>query len=691
VTAEEPDVTAKDSGITAGRDVRIETTGDVVGRDKITYVVRPAVDETRVQAADLPARNPVFTGRGRLLESINTGLCEGAAQALCGLGGAGKTQLAIEYAHRYRDGYGLVWWIPAERAVTIRSSLARLAERLGLDANLTQEKAVAWALDALGRRTDWLLVFDNAERPADIEPYRPTGGHVIITSRSGAWRRLATVREIEVFTRAEALEFVRTRTGTTAGADALCAVLGDLPLALEQVASYVEQSGMDLDGYLRLFRRRHEDVLARGDVVGYQGTVDTVWELGFARVEDVSPAGADLLRLCAFLAPDDIPVDLLLEHRDVLPEALARSASDELDLRDAIAAVRGTALLKLDGDGARIHRLVQLLVRKRLSDQDRREYASAATALVAAAFPGDVDHDVHWTVCERLLPHALSALDHAADPALLRGIAYYLWVRGDLTNARRLLERALAADEDQLGSTSSGLLPSLGLLGGVLLAQRDFAAALTIQNRALTIATTTDDEAAIADHLGELGNIHHQLRNLATGKEHLERSLEIRLRVLYDGHPRIAWCYNGLAEIARDEGDLSQARALHEKALEIAEQLSGSERILIAWTLNNLGEVHRRHGDLERATAAYRRAIGLAAELRGSESPDVASAAYGLARTLHAAGDPEAARTNFEQALRIRQSTLPETHPDVAEVRAALEESWPAENPAQSPIRPTPP
>jgi hypothetical protein len=225
--------------------------------------------------SNLPPRNPSFTGRQELLDQLTRNLQAGAVtavigqppggsnspaaagvQALAGMGGVGKSQLALEYAHRHAADYHVRWWIPSEEPLAISTALAALARQLGLGEQADQEETVAKVLAELGRRDRWLLIFDNAVHPKDLIGYQPSGegGDVLVTTRTRWWGGVATRLEVGVFDRREAAGFLQRRTGSSeqAIAEALAEELGALPLALEQAAAFMEQTGLGLGEYLEV-------------------------------------------------------------------------------------------------------------------------------------------------------------------------------------------------------------------------------------------------------------------------------------------------------------------------------------------------------------------------------------------------------------------------------------------------------
>src|SRR3954465_276467 len=313
-----------------------------------------------------------------------------AVQALYGLGGVGKTQLALEHAHRFAADYQLVWWIDAEQPVLIPEQLGALAARLDMAPGATVADTVDRLLAELRGRDRWLLIFDNAERPNDIAAYRPGGaGHLLITSRFPGWGALGGRLEVDVLTRAETIALLRARipTLTEELADKLAAELGDLPLAAAQAAGYLEQTDLPPADYLRRFRTRRATLLARGEVVGYAGRLDTAWALSLGRLRGEDPAAVQLLELAAFLAPEPIPLSLFGDHAELLDEPLRGTAADSDALADTLGALVGYSLARRHPDGFQVHRLVQAVIRQQLPPDRQHATAEKVPGLMAPPPP----------------------------------------------------------------------------------------------------------------------------------------------------------------------------------------------------------------------------------------------------------------------------------------------------------------
>ncbi len=466
--------------------------------------------------------NPNFTGRSELLAELDrtltdTPICGLTRIAIYGLGGVGKTQLAVEYAYRHRVDYDVIWWVRAEEVDTLAPDFTALATKLDLPEK--DERALPVITEAVQRwlaQTDrWLLVFDNARDPKVLRDFLPQSqsGHIIITSSNVNWGSMAKKLEVKVLSRDESMKFLlnRTKQQDTAAAQALASELGDLPLALEQAGAYIEATGRPLADYLHLFRQHQREMLQRGQPsTDYPATVATTWELSF---QQMLPLAAELMNLCAFLAPEAIPQWLL---RDAV--------KDELTFDEAIAALRQYSLIDVDATARTftIHRLVQAVTRDRMTPANLKIYADAAVKAVEVAFPDASSEAGDWSVYLELLPHALAVVDRRErlDSSLpeterlvyqfyervleiemeafgpynttsLDKLAELYCRRGRFADAEKLCRHALEAQEEKLGADCPSLVEIIIILTRILIltdqdneARKLFERAQTVQANA---------------------------------------------------------------------------------------------------------------------------------------------------------------------------------------------------------------
>jgi len=483
---------------------------------------RPAFPGALPALWNVPAPNPLFTGREDLLARLESALRAGQnaalsqPQAISGLGGIGKTQIAIEYAYRHRQDYEAVFWVVARSQDTFIVGFSEIARLLDLpQQNEKEQSIIVQAVQRWLREHDrWLLILDNADDLSlarDFLPSAAPGGHILLTTRAQAMGRLAQKIEVEEMDEEQGALFLLRRADILAPdapleqasgqqqveARALVRELGGLPLALDQAGAYIEETGCGLADYRQLYQKHRRELHRRrgGKVDDHPEPVATTWALSFAKVEEKNRAAADLLRLLAFLAPDAIPEEILTAGSGKLGPPLGPALADDLARNDAIAALLDYSLVRRDSAShvLSLHRLVQAVLKDEMDQPIYQRWAERAVRVVDAAFPG-VEF-TNWPRCERLLPHALACAELIEQERmtlleaarLLNQAGYYLVERGRYAEAEALHRRALEIYEQQLGAGHPDTARSLNNLANLYSEQGRYEQAEALYRRALEI------------------------------------------------------------------------------------------------------------------------------------------------------------------------------------------------------------
>lgn len=700
------------------------------------------------------ARNPHFTGRDDLLQQLGqvfeaqkpgqpmsihqADLTQ--TQAITGLGGIGKTQIAIEYAYRARvqGRYHHTLWISAGSAEAILTSFVELA-RLLMPTLVEPEKTNQNTIVAVLLRwleqcaSPWLLIFDNVDDLSLIQSYLPRwgNGRILLTTRVHAVSAVASSFEVESMGVMEATHFLLRRAHRFSAnspeeldeAILLVNALAHFPLAIDQAGAYIEETGCTLLTYLQLYQRHRHVLLARrgGQATGYPESVITTWSLSFAQVERTNPAAAELLQLCAFLAPDHIPEELLTECAPYWPLALREAVTNLLSFNQMLETLLAFSLVKRLSEDRMLslHRLVQVVQMERMEAEAHQTWAQRIVCAMDALFPQNMQDEASWPQCLRYLEQveacdvliqrhqlklseAADLLDRAgtyvrehlwyaqAEPLYRRALALreqYLGPEhpqtapilhnlamlqrdtGNVVEAEQFYQRALTIREQHLGPEHLQTANALSYLANLYLAQRRYKEAEPLYRRALTICEHHFGPAHLDsdDYLRTLANFSVTQGWYGEAEPLYQRILARRLRCFGPLHYRVASLLNHLAALYLFQGRYAEAETLYERVLTIREQQFGPTHPHTATSLYHLAVLQRDKGNVVEAESLYQRALVIRAQHLSPEHPSLADCLGGLATLYQKQGKMAQAEALAWRALRIHEWHLGPLHPSIAD------------------------
>jgi hypothetical protein len=686
--------------VIVGRDQNIATASGVAAGQMRDSVVAgqggTAIGTLTYQPRDieglpvsLPPRPVLLAGREELLAKLDAHLLPQVSasprvMALYGLGGIGKTSVAVEYAHRRLATVGLAWFMSAQDPTLLTAEFARLAAQLGVRELADMRDPVASVHAVLARyETQWLLVFDNTPNYAAIRNFLPPAGkgRVLLTSQSALWPSGQAI-EVTSLDVATATEFLITRTGIadTRNSAALALELGGLPLALEQAASYVQATASSLADYLTFFQERRPELLGRGEPADYAGTVATTWSLAFAKLNQTAPEAADLLRFLASLAPEPVPLDLLrpseglktqlfLEDSSLLKPLLAGS----LTVHDAVAALRRYSLVTQAGPGlVLVHRLVQAVTLDHMPDEEVAQWRQAAAVLIEAAIPPDIMLPTAWSTCAALLPHVQEVLaDHSRGIAKM---AAYLGWSGSYAAARDLLAKVVDARTKMLGVEHPLTLKArhsmaywTGMAGDAAGARDQLAALLLLQERVLG-----SEHPETLTARGNLAGWSGQAGDPVAARDLYFALVPLRQRVLGPEHPDTWTARQGLAHWTGMAGDPGSARDQLAALVPLRERVLGPEHPATLAARGNLAGWTGKAGDAESARDLNAALLPLRERVLGPEHPATLTTRAFLARWTGEAGDTASACDQYAKLLPIQERILGNDHPETIMTRSIL-------------------
>ncbi|KAI9794605.1 MAG: hypothetical protein M1816_004492 [Peltula sp. TS41687] len=654
--------------------------------------------------------NERFYGREVVLKRVHElldpheGDFSGRSLTLHGMGGVGKTKIALQYANESRDRFDAIFWISVDTTIKMTQDFVEIAQRLGLmpeqdlhDTVAATAKVKSWLGET---RCRWLLVLDNANDPEILRNVWPNGaiGSILLTSRNFAAAFEITTQSYHVQPFDESagistlLSLVRCdpqSPSNQAAAKQITRALGGLPLAINQVSGFIVQQKLALKDFLPLYERNSAKIDARKWLTGQYDTLSTVWELAFSQL---SGGSNTLQTLLAFLDPDKIHESVLLEGGSYVQDDSFSFLKDEMDFLDAKEPLLRAALIDRNSDNATltIHRLVQAAILKRLSTAEKVKYYDYAITMLSNGFPNTwntvTSHQfTAWTKCEKCLPHVIFLVAqaeryqlHPTEPEayaeLIFRCCWYLYERESYHKAEGLIYigiRNLARTDTLLYASASMLLGLIELdLNNLQKALDCFAVALKIREKLLDA-----DDAFIASSLNALSLAYTELEELEQAVATQQRAIDIRLRTNSD---RIGNSYSNMASTLLRMAKADAAEEMLKKCPALKDFTdetflsTGNPRFSGDMVL--LSRIRQRQGRLDDALRLSSKALAFRQKLLGNKLKTCDSL-YQVATLLQMGGDSVAARNLLEECVFICEQ-LPEADGHLARANYKLTEVY---------------
>jgi tetratricopeptide (TPR) repeat protein len=667
--------------------------------DELRSRLRPQSMERPLSFWNVPYwRHLFFTGREEVLADLEKTFTSPQAalqvQALSGLAGVGKTQLAVEYAYRAASNYQAILWVRADAPDILQSSFVELAEVLDLPekSEASQPAMVKAVKTWLQENTRWLLIVDNLE---DIDLLRdlvpaPHAGHILVTTRSHRTGQIAHRIDLEPMPIDEgALLLLRrakhllpsarlheaTESEQAMAKDIAQAVHG-LPLALDQAGAYIEETGRGLSDYARLYEQHALPLLKRRGASGHDhpASVTTTFSLSLEKLKTLNPTAIELLEFCAFLHPDAIPEEMITDGAAALPALLSSAATDPLEFDRAIEDLLKFSLIqrKSDQNILIVHRLVQAVVRDGMSEERQRAYVEQVARVMNTVFPWP--HFPTWAQCQRYLLQAQTVaklieqrnVRFAEAAQLLLRMGEYLIQRGMYHEAEGVLLQAKALEETLVDVDHPILIRILNTLPWVYHFQGRYREAEPLLQSSLergeSLLGTEHYEVATTLYL--LGRNYHKQGRYREAEPLLERALALRQKVLEQAHPSIGTSMDALATLYKRQGKYEQAEALYKEALAIQQATLDQRDPSIARRLNNLAVFYSNRGKYEQAEPLAEQAVKMHEQALGETHPGVIASLDTLAVIYQEQGKYREAEPLYERIFSVVPKLLGPEHPE---------------------------
>jgi len=678
--------------------------------DRLPKSGQPGTGKPQINNLPYTSIRHLFKGRDDKLDMLHKQLAKGEktaitqAQAIHGLGGIGKTRLAVEFGwHQIENAHvSGVFFVLADSLTNLISNLANLAIEKYLDipgqAQADQTKVVEKVIETLSQMKDCLVIFDNVDDEHAIEKLHEilpqlASCKVLITSRQSNWKNVKKL-PIDKLAEKDAVAYLLEKTEDRSEtqddeelANSLARKLDGLPIALEQVAAYINHRRIGFQTYLDKFEDARKEVLKWHDnkLQDYPKPVLIAWQ---TTEDQLTLMEKTVLRLASFMAPESIPAILFEEKPEIIRTAIelyAKENGEDLqqdttkptDIRDVLAELSGWSMIKLTEKSFYVHRLVQDSVRLRIPDETIESWTEVALVMVRGFIPDDTSAgDIRsWDVWNIISPHVLAITEYGnnakiPEPTgwLMNSLALYYYTKASFEVVELLFRKALAINENTVGPNHQNTASCLNNLAGLLQATNRLDEAEPLMRRALSIDESSfgANHPNVARDLNNLAVLLQDTNRLDEAEPLMKRALSIDESSFGADHPNVAIRLNNLAQLLQATNRLDEAEPLMRRALAIDESSFGADHPNVAIRLNNLALLLQATNRLDQAEPLMRRAMAIDEASFGTDHPDVARGLNNLAVLLKATNRLDEAEPLMRRTLAIDEASFGAEHPKVA-------------------------
>ena len=642
-----------------------------------------------------------FVGREEQLEELHQLLQQNeqvSISAIAGMGGIGKTELALQYALTYQDEYpgSLCWFsVRGQNLVTQIIEFARSRLKVFPPDELDSDQAKLDYCWQNWRSETSLIVLDDVPNYGKfyrekIKPYLTPQTNkikVLMTSRERPGANIPRI-DLDVLSEAKALELLESFIGKTRieaeleQAQELCKWLGYLPLGLELVGRYIAlDDNLTIEKTLKRLEKRKLRARAllnpeQADMntqLGVASAFDLSWEilspeaqeLGcYLSLFDSEPFKWSWVETAWIISEDE-------EEREDGTEDLEHLRNVQLTQRNLLKAVP-------ENQAYQLHSLIAQYFRAKLEKGEQTTELKQKFCKVAIKISQSIPHTPTIQEIEAVtitIPHLINVAqeltEYIDNENLIwsyLGLGSFYRGQGLYNQAERWLEQGLSCCRERLGEQHPDVatsLNNLALLYGTQ-GRYDEAESLFIQALELTKQLLGEQHPHVASSLNNLAALYDAQGRYESAEPLYLQALEQRKQLLGEQHPHVASSLNNLAALYESQGRYNEAEPLYLQALELRKQLLGEQHPDVATSLNNLALLYRVQGRYESAEPLYLQALELRKQLLGEQHPDVATSLNNLALLYESQGRYNEAEPLYLQALELRKQLLGEQHPHVA-------------------------